>query len=439
MSPALSTLSTPSVTITPPPPHPTSLHSSPESFGLPTTYHIYNTGSCGDHLIFHTVPDHSLSTLCPAATIVKKPPATQRSIRWPWPWRGSEPPPAEEKRDRDRDVVCLDDPETDPRTPAYFLHTPKVCWHCPPQTLRIGGRRGMVVCLVDNSFFWRRWKLSFAVPTEEEGQKGRRMWRSRSAASLRGKKEGNETEPCQISLNAPGVIDPRGVLPSRYPLRSFGYIGESGREYIRQQNQLRKSVSCSDITPDAPDAPETLELPAPLIPSVPRLEMSWNGWLTREYGFKYGDIEFRWKGTGTIKDERKYWGKWSRYNHLKLVAYLPHSDGEDEGKEGDEGAEYTGNAASTAEERLDTLESGERTVVLAKYVSLMAERKAGRLTVFERGLEECFSDEAEREHLRHILIATATCMIRGEKEKREVLREILLGALTEGAGAGGGG
>lgn len=414
-----------------------------------TTYHIYNTGTAQDNLVLYTTPDRMLPSLCPNAEVIDR---SRPNFRR-WSWLGQP----------QRDVVYLDDPKTDPRAPAYFLHTPKLCGHMPPQTLRVGGRQGCVVCLVDCSLFWRRWSLKFVVPEKERKGFLGRMWRPKSSRSLREGKEDGGTEACRVdsgfgaesdrtsfgghmlrdgageyrSLNAPGGIDPRGVVSSKYPVRSFSFPGESGREYVRQQKQLRKSVSCSDMTSDAPSA---LELPAHLTPSVPSLELSWNGWLTREYGFDYGGIEFRWKGTRTVADERKYWGKWSMYNHLKLVAYLPLGDGksEEEGENESEDTvredEDTGEPVATEKERPSTPIPGKRTLVLAKYISLMAYRKAGRLTVFENGLGECFSDEEERERLRHILVATATCMIRGEKEKRKTVRDIVISALTEGSG-----
>ena len=474
-----------------------------------TTYHIYQTGAMGLNFAMHTIPDSELATLCPAGTIFSSPGCSL--TRW-------------YRRLRHgggiREVI-LDDPHSDPRKPAYFVHTPRICCHTPPQTLRFGGKGDSVVCLLESSSFWRRWTLDFVVPPEEPSAAAKRRKKlgerrrqqhqphtvpnesekearvdsgfaehgggrvdsgfeqhgdelalvgtkettetvkeKRKKQEKGGGKDGEDGEDGEdgdggavgagVSLNAPGVVDPRGVIASRYPLRPFGLLGETGREYIRQQRRRHGSAASPiDNGVSALAAAERgAEPPEHLTPLGPQLVLSWNGWLTREYVFRYAHIDFKWKGTGTVRDERRFWGPWRRYNHLKLVAALPlvpPSEPESSvtsslkhhclGHHGcPSGALETGGKGQGEGERVVH-------VTLAKYTNLWGDRKLGRLAVFEAGLEHCFPDPQDavaRDRLRHIVIATAFCMLQGEREKRETLRkvaEILIGAGENGGTA----
>lgn len=421
--PGTTAISVPTPTITIHPPTPTAstsiinLPSSPSPPPLPpwqktwtpttTTYHIYHTGSQDLNLVLYTIPDHSLHA--PAFSSE----CSKRGL-----WRCiTQLCGAKNKQDEE---ITLDDPTSDPRPPVYFLHSPRIWFRSPPQTLRFGGKGAPVICLIDTSMFWRRLQMNFLVPEKEPGEK-EGLWGRWGRWGRRKREEGMEENPVLgveeksvgVSLNAPNVIDPRGVLPSWYPLRRFGLPGETGRAYIRSQQQEQEPVPPQD-------------LPEHLTPLEPALSLNWDGWLARDYSFRYSGIDFRWKGTATVRNERKFVGKWSRYNHLKLVAYLPldPEGGEDEAEMGTLGSEL----------------SKKRAFVLAKYTSLWAKRKSGRLLIFERGLEECVgTEEVDRERLRHVLVATALCMIQQEQEKREWLRKIFEFFVGVGVDAGGGG
>ncbi|KAF8252749.1 hypothetical protein K440DRAFT_359260 [Wilcoxina mikolae CBS 423.85] len=358
-----------------------------------TTYHIYRMKR---NLVLYTVPDHEI---CPVAKTTHHKPATEK--------------------------------EDDPRKPSYYLHTPCIWFRSPPQTLRFGGKGAPVVCMIDGECFWRKWTLDFTAPPEDNSRwwgRWRKKWQEREKKKMQKEKECKrvdsgfgEEEPAAtevqetVSLNAPTIIDPRGVISSKYRLRSFGLPGETGRDYIR-----RTRYSQDEFKPH-------VELPTHLDASEAHLALYWNGWFTRQYAFQYSNIDCRWKGTGTVRDDRKYWGKWSRYNHLKLVAYLPLD------------SPSSSSSSSSCIPKETHTPDGNRLITLAKYTSLWAKRKVGRLSVFERGLEECFPDDpVERERLRHVLVATAMCMIQGEKEKREKICkivELLLGAGVEGGSA----
>lgn len=501
-----------------------------EEYGARTTvYHIYHAGRSNTNFTVHSVKDTKLVEQlheevgpvvlkrgfgCSASKLTRG----LRSLN-------SLPPKK----------IKADDNETDPRNATYFLHSPCLWFRDPPQTLRFGGdKNAPVVCLIEGSFFWRTWRLGFVVPEDKCGKKDKKKSKDKGQKTPeisqrvdsgfeeggdRGSSINNETERRWKGLNEPGVIDPRGVLVSKYPLRASGrWPGESGKEYaIEQAKQLKsssvtheqvasrinrsdsfskrlrdliypRSSSSSSTTvtpPPTPDPglltdilsaePEPQDLPAHLRPDSldeGSLLMKWSGWLTREYEFAYKGVDLRWKGTGTVKDEKKYWGSWSKYNHLKLVATLPD---EDEGEDGEEAGEVEqknerlctdckkrlgrrgsfssfvslvnrrGSSVGIAEPeqgRERRKQRGGRQVVIAKYTCLAALRKAGRLTIYEHGLEQATSMhvapgnegefDIEKERLRHLTVATALCMLQAEKEKRDTILMIIEMLLSGG-------
>jgi len=215
---------------------------------------------------------------------------------------------------------------------------------------------------------------------------------------------------------------------------------------------------------DLPDhlKPETLEEGS--------LLMRWSGWLTREYDFKWGGTEFVWKGTGTVRDEKKYWGALSRYNHLKLVAKIPVEPEEKvegevittiEAKDDKKGPQISIRRQASFSSFVSTIirrnsnasqlsvddsgkPRGHREVVIAKYTCLLATRKCGRLIIYEKALQETaysalegHNPDVARERLRHVVVATGLCMLQGEKQKRDTMREIAQAALGEIGGVAG--
>lgn len=45
---------------------------------------------------------------------------------------------------------------------SYFVHHPYLSFHSPPRTFRRGGTKNSpVLALINNSWFWRKWKLQF--------------------------------------------------------------------------------------------------------------------------------------------------------------------------------------------------------------------------------------------------------------------------------------
>ncbi|RPA89754.1 hypothetical protein L873DRAFT_1822252 [Choiromyces venosus 120613-1] len=480
-------------------------------------YHIYRNGR-GDNLSIHTAKDSSIKETLqepgdPPIIVDKGDPIANRISKY-----------KNRKSKLPAKKVKVEDPEMDPRKATYYMHSPMIYWHCPAQTLRFGhSKMSPVVCLVKGGWFWRTWRMDFVVPEKELKKSGKKNRVDSGFAD--GEDKGKSAKEWK-SLNEPGVIDPRGVLACKYPLRPSGHKkGESGKKYLTEcaqrqkmtnaasDPQLKRTKSFSDTarrifhlnnasptsrskeeakattesktegtaeptteptreeeiesmlpagpTEDLPDhlKPETLEEGS--------LLMKWSGWLTREYDFKWRGIEFVWKGTGTVRDEKKYWGPLSRFNHLKLVAKIPEEPEEveeeesptSETKDDKKGPQTSTRRQSSFSSFVSTITRrnsnasqlsvrgkprGHREVVIAKYTCLLATRKCGRLIVYEKALREtaCLNLEGNnpdvaRERLRHVVVATGLCMLQGEKQKRDTLREIAGAALGEAGSCAG--
>lgn len=440
--------------------------------------------------------------------------------------------------------------------------------------------------------------MDFVVP-EKELKKSKKQ--NRVDSGFADGEDKSKSQKGWKSLNEPGVIDPRGVLASKYPLRPSGHRkGESGKKYVTEHvkrqkamnttsdQQLKRSKSFSDMArrifrlnpasttsvpkdkekattgsetggtaepttesktgdtaepttesktgstaeaiteaktegtakPTAesktggtaeptteletggtaepsngsktggtaePTAEPTREEIESMLPPGPNPEdlpdhlkpetleegsllMRWSGWLTREYDFKWGGTEFVWKGTGTVRDEKKYWGALSRYNHLKLVAKIPVEPEEKvegevittiEAKDDKKGPQISIRRQASFSSFVSTIirrnsnasqlsvddsgkPRGHREVVIAKYTCLLATRKCGRLIIYEKALQETaysalegHNPDVARERLRHVVVATGLCMLQGEKQKRDTMREIAQAALGEIGGVAG--
>lgn len=495
--------------------------SNVDEYGARTTiYHIYHAGKRGKNFTAHNIKDAKLveqlhEEIGPVVLKRGCGGSIHSSARGVNASNSLKPKKIE-----------ADDNKTDPRRAAYYLHSPSLWFHEPPQTFRFGAdKNAPVVCLIEGGFFWRTWRLDFVVP--EDGKKGGRKKtpkdQGQKASEMNqrvdsGFDEGGDEEADPINketrrrwkgLNEPGIIDPRGVLASQYPIRVSGHRpGETGKEYVTEEIRRRRSslidpeqvasgvnqsrsfskkareifcpLSSTAATPPPTPEPEILtellsspqNLPGHLRPDSldeGSVLMKWSGWLTREYEFVYKGVDLRWKGTGTVKDEKKYFGSWSRYNHLKLVAILPDSDEEGLGeveqkKEGLHvsdrklarrasfssfvsliGHRDSGISVVGSEKGEKPKGKGGRQVVIAKYTCLAAQRKAGRLTVYEHGLEQVTrmhvksGDEngfsTEKERLRHLTVATALCMLQAEKEKRDTIITIVEALLGGGGEA----
>ncbi|KAF2092651.1 hypothetical protein NA57DRAFT_62178 [Rhizodiscina lignyota] len=311
-------------------------------------------------------------------------------------------------------------------TNHYFLHFPTVCFRAPPRTLRLGNSKDdPTVCILHNSFLWRRWRLQLGD-----------------------------------GLGAPGVVDGRGVVSVEhdwskrsgavkradtdlegYKLRTWRSWGESGKRFHRDENAHREAAKESKS--DVPHA-IVLKTMAPTAADEV-VYLSWTSPFshhTRRYHFHFRGVDFYWKGTGTVK-ESHFCGIFVRFNHLKLVAKVPLYNDTD----GDEG---------------DALEY--RDIFLAKYTCSVKEAKAGMLEIYDAAVERFVSEYLsgnERKsgkefggikkqvdgaptmrarvmrRMHTVIVATAMCMIIGERQKRETIKEILIAAASEGAQGSG--
>lgn len=318
---------------------------------------------------------------------------------------------------------------------GFFVHKPYLSFVHPPRTLRHGQtKQGTPLCLIHNSWFWRRWQIQF----------------------------------CH-GLDGPGVVDPRGVVDAEhgyadrrdsvrrgggksngfvqgYRVRSWRLWGETGKKYHQSVNKQRREGGEDNAEKGAPldvSTAVTLTWPSPFSSR------------TREYHFRYENLYFCWKGTDTARYPG-FCGSFTRFNHLKLVVTVPTVDVLD--NETDE------KQASRPTDMLQTTE-----VLLATYISSPAVEKAGTLQIREHTLlwllktyvpvqfailSTCpvlqdnvngtlLTDRPSdvgnltASQLYKCVVATAMCMIIAEHQKREWLRHVLeLAAGEAGSSAG---
>lgn len=393
-----------------------------------STYHVYHEGE------FH----HRLTPERDA----------YKDKVWPsWSETRSHLKEKREKR-REKKLRPADEKDPDLEAPGFFVHKPRICCNHPPRTLRLGqSKRGTPLCLIHNSWFWRRWEIQF----------------------------------CN-GLDKPGVVDPRGTVGSAhgyanrqdfirrggnssnsfvqgYPVKKWRIWGDTGKQYHRSINEQRKGGK---------EQVKQTSIPLELSTAV---TLNWDSPFTnrtRRYSFRYENLDFRWKGTSTVKYPG-FWGFFTRFNHLKLVVKVPaivypsvdldkkqnHILGPDE---------VLNELDAKIEATIQTKE-----VVLATYTSSPAARKAGTLEIhddaliwilkshipsqwdhsyLQSGLQDdikCFylddglpdPEQLAKSQLYECVVATALCMVIAEHQKREWIRHIMELAAGE-AGAGGG-
>ena len=308
------------------------------------------------------------------------------------------------------------------------MNTPYLAFHLPPSVLYQGTNRynGAPLLLIHNFAFWRKWKIQLGP-----------------------------------SIATPGLIDPRGVVCWRhnggdkaelkaddrklkgYKVRTWRLWCEHGKDYVKNVKAIRKMGQGPD-----PDVVETQRKDKPVTAD----EVVYLRWTnpfsrqTRKYHFQYADIDFYWKGTGSIRETRAC-GLFLKWNHLKLVAVIRSSFKN----------EYT------------TREPDKLKICLGKYASSAAVKKSGTLELYDASIwrlvcehmppvlqqiqsisilgdtKHYYDEDNEtrrmmalkRTHLYQVIVATAMCMIQGEREKREVVKAILLELITGGGGAAG--
>jgi hypothetical protein len=321
---------------------------------------------------------------------------------------------------------------------SFFLHTPYLAFHDPPRVLYTGTSKHTVpAVLIHSSAFWHTWKLQLGP-----------------------------------SIGKPGVLDPRGVvcwkhnggddkalekddkLLKGYKVRTWRLWGETGKDYVHNVKTSRDTGTGPDPDIVQDETPVQKEGEDPETESTfssfdegegpARAEevvyLKWTSPFsknTRRYHFQYAGVDFYWKGTGTVKETRKC-GFFLHWNHLKLVAVLPEQDKDDI----------------------------KREICLGKYTSSIASKKSGKLELFDgaiwRLMEQYMPSVLEqvqpgerpptgseddqptaeqmslvkKTSLYQVIVATAMCMIIGEKQKRDTIRQIIEAAAGEGGGGG---
>lgn len=433
-----------------------------------TIYHIYHTGP-GKHppwYSIHTISDTNTDLIPPP----KKPKKPKKSKSKPSPEIQTSPttttnalekPPADEPTPLKRTETTstlkkplskfarsrfYDRPKYDPRceTSPYFVHLPTLVPHQPPFTLRHGGnKKAPVAGLIGSSFAFRRWTLQFGDVFKEDG-----------------------------------VVDGRGVVNYRFGSRKGedgtlrGYKvskkrwwGETGKEWFRnywiERNKLevdngKEEEQQWSVTPKRAEEIVYLRWKAPISTK------------TREYRFEWRGFQFAWKGTGKVTHGKAWKRNSLKFNHLKLVVIIPDLEKEKMGNDVISGALQKQNTNATT--KLAKVKAQE--IVLAKYTSSLALRKAGRLDVFQEiidsflaghglldsSLEAAYPSEkvdgrqkssekspgdikmanAEtektRQRIRDIIVGTAICMVIGEYTKRKVVIDILIEIAQNGGG-----
>ncbi|KAF3050341.1 hypothetical protein E8E11_006182 [Didymella keratinophila] len=333
------------------------------------------------------------------------------------------PEPSEQQHEEPNDFEPSSLQET-----SYFLHSPYLSFHSPPKVLYTCPVHptspsryspSTPVALIHSGCFWRTYTIQLGA-----------------------------------SLALPGVIDPRGVVswahntPERerdgdertlkgYKVRGWRLWGESGRAYVHTIASLRASgVEFSD--PDASGA----EMEGQKVAADEVVTLRWTrpfSRQTRTYTFVFRGMVFKWKGTGTVREDRKC-GWMLRFCHLKLVASVP--------------------VQAKEKERAEV-----REVCLGKYMSSIAAEKSGTLEVFDgavlrfvkvcmpsllegngsggdkdgEGCEDGSSsiDWLKKGVLYQLIVASALCVASAEKEKRHTLIDLIVG-IAENGGNGGG-
>ncbi|CZR51467.1 uncharacterized protein PAC_01343 [Phialocephala subalpina] len=302
-----------------------------EQEGNPTTFHIYHTGSKKHNFSIHTISDSRTTLKIDDAPLARS--TTEKSQR---PlndntlfqrrntWSSI---PTKVKRGK-----YLDKKDHDPRTETspYYLHLPTLYGHMPPYTLRHGGtKRAPPACLLNPSWFWRKWTMQFGDVLAQDG-----VIDGRGVVNIKyGTKKGED-----------------GTLKG-YAVRAKRYMGESGKQWFRTQQTLKEDAT-KPIPKVRPDEVVQLAWASPFTTR------------TREYHFIWRDFTFKWKGTKSVRRSENIFQPFLRYNHLKLVVVVPSKD----------------------------VSAKEEEVLLATYTSVPASRKAGRLELYQDAIDDFLSE-----------------------------------------------
>ncbi|KAF7122880.1 hypothetical protein CNMCM5793_000990 [Aspergillus hiratsukae] len=287
-----------------------------------------------------------------------------------------QPKTRKERRKRQKeDPSSIQDPN------GYFVHKPYLSFADPPRTLRHGASKdGRTICLIHGYGGWRRWRLQFGRDLGDAiDPRGVVRWHSRT--------------------NADNSVEADGDLEG-FRVHSWRFWGESGKKYHREVNAKRKQGLSTE---DDPTYYRSLK-------ATEACMLTWSAPFsrrTREYAFSYEGVDFVWKGTRDLPEDRKRARRLMPVHHLKLVAMLP------------------GKVAHEAEE-----------VVVAYFVCSAEEGEYGTLTTQDSKLCQVLglarTKGASPARVHDTIMATAVCMIIGEWEKRKVVVSVIFALLFAG-------
>ncbi|KAJ5591947.1 uncharacterized protein N7459_002316 [Penicillium hispanicum] len=291
---------------------------------------------------------------------------------------------------------------------SYFVHQPALFFRDPPRILYRGShKRGTPVSLIHSSSFWREWNIQLGSNLADViDPRGLVRWEHRSNPDNR-----TAGDPCALK---------------GYKVRTWRVWGESGKTYHRQVNARRKELREEGLEEKPPEEPARAE---------DAVQLKWSSPLSkaRRYHFEYAGITFSWEGTRDLPASETWSRRLMPLNHLKLTAQVP----------------------------------GKEKVFLGLYVSNIASKKFGELSIFDSALSKLLHDSGNPSLAAHsvpvekgvefeeesdtrttrvyeLVISTAMCMIIGEWEKRMTIWIILMAVAQAGNNAniafnGGGG
>lgn len=295
-------------------------------------FHIYHTGSHKQSFSIHTISDSRTALKFDGAPLVRS--ATEKShhllndntlFQRRNTWSSI---PTKAKRGK-----YLDKSAHDPRTETspYYFHRPTLYGHSPSYTLRHGGtKRAPPACLIDSSWFWRKWTMQFGDILAQDG-----VIDGRGVVNMKyGTKDGKD-----------------GTLRG-YAVRAKRYMGESGKQWFRTHKALQGENTTEHVQKVKPNEVVQLAWASPFSTR------------TREYHFTWRDFTFKWKGTKSVRRSENFFQPFLRYNHLKLIVAVPSKD----------------------------VNAREEELLLATYISVPASRKAGRLELYQDKIDDFLSE-----------------------------------------------
>ncbi|KAJ5040799.1 hypothetical protein NUH16_011091 [Penicillium rubens] len=320
---------------------------------------------------------------------------------------------------------------------SYLVQCPAMPLNQTPRTLHRGGaKKSDAICIIKCGFFWRHWVI----------QLGDKMKNAIDYNDLAKRKR--HTAPNDSTFNYGSTLE-------RYKSRLWKAWGATGKDYNRRNDTQREAATVhaksesieikdksidrdlemgtmgsnngsSILSPSEADLQKRDTQPPPCTLSRRSLAqqptvadgtflLKWSSPFslsTRCYCFQYAGVLFSWEGTRDLHPDYKWNRRLMPFSHLKLIAKIP--------------------GVSTEE------------LFIAQYSSSLGDEKYGELWVFDSALTKVLemtghplkwmkrTEEGGRfsldlrwdirqTQLYDMVIASAMCMIIGERHKRALI------------------